>query len=330
MEQKRRYNILVTGGCGFIGWNFLRRLFQTDEIDFNVVVNLDCKDYAAINPEYDEVYDNRYIFEQGDIQYSSYAVINTYKIDLVINFAAKTHVDNSIESSQSFVDTNIVGFYTLMDNCKKYWDKNNIDGKFIQISTDEVYGSVENNGGESFTEQSKFHPNNPYSASKASAELMALSYYHTYNFPIIITNCSNNYGPGQHKEKLIPRTIHNCLENMDIPIYGDGFQCRDWIYVDDHCDGILKVIQKGKNGQRYLFGTDKIIYNKFLVNDIQEFMLERYEILSAVKHVPDRLGHDRVYRINYNKAKCELGWEPKVDLVEGLEKTIKWYVNNTK
>jgi len=329
MERKKRKNILVTGGCGFIGWNFLRELFLSNEIEFERVINLDVKDYSAINPEHDSVYDERYVFVQGDIQYSSYKIIKQYDIDTIINFAAKTHVDNSIhESSYSFMNTNILGFYTLLEESKKYWDATKKDGLFIQISTDEIFGSVEHNNGESFTETSKIHPNNPYSASKASAEMIALSYYNTYNYPIIITNCSNNYGPGQHTEKLIPKTIKNCLENKNIPVYGDGKQCRDWLHVSDHCKGIIKTIKKGKIGQRYLFGTNKYVFNVDIVSEILSSVKEKInDCSSSIEFVKDRPGHDRVYRVDYNKSRCALDWEPTISLKEGLESTVDWYVN---
>lgn len=328
MEQKRRYNILVTGACGFIGWNFIRRLYETDKISFNRVINMDKMDYSAINPTHEPYYDNRYIFVRGDIKYNSFSIIPKYKIDLVINFAAQTHVDNSIKSSYSFIENNIVGMHMLMEECRKYWTQKGIQGKFININTDEVFGSVEDNGGQPFTDKTPFKPNNPYSASKASAQLLLNSYVNTYNFPGLSTNCSNNYGPGQHHEKLIPKIIKNYLDKESVPVYGDGLQSRDWIYVDDHCDGVIDAILKGESGQSYLFGTNKIIPNIELVKTIQN-ILESKNIpgRAGIQYVPDRPGHDRTYRIDYTSSTERLGWKPSTELYNGLEKTIDWYLN---
>jgi dTDP-glucose 4,6-dehydratase len=330
MGTKRANNILVTGGCGFIGWNFIRRLYEREyDISFRKIVNLDKMDYSAINPTHMNYYDDRYFFHKGDIKYNSFELFNRHKIDTVVHFAAQTHVDNSIKSSYKFVDTNIVGTHMLMEEARVYWDKKGIDGKFIYINTDEIYGSVEDNNGKPFDEFTQLHPNNPYSASKAAAELMLKSYIHTYKFPGIITNCSNNYGPGQHSEKLIPKTIDNYKKGIDIPIYGDGLQKRDWLYVDDHCDGIIDVLLNGVIGERYLFGTNHAIPNIDIVNTILQKCYNFYPSYISLKHVEDRKGHDRTYQIDYTKAERELGWTPKVSLETGIEKTVQWYINNT-
>ena len=329
MEQKRRYNILVTGGCGFIGWNFIRRLYENqDKIGFNKIINLDNLSYAAINPRNMPYYDSRYHFIKRDIN-KVHSLFEIYDIDLVVNFAAQTHVDNSIESSKVFVETNTLGAFNLMEESRKYWTKNSIDGLFCQVSTDEVMGSVEDNNGQPFTETTPYHPNNPYSASKAAAELMVKSFIHTYNFPAIITNCSNNYGPGQHKEKLIPKAIECYKQGLDVPIYGDGKQSRDWIYVDDHCDGIIDAITKGKVGESYLFGTNKTVYNIDLVTNILKKCYDFCPSFTGIKYVKDRLGHDRTYQIDYSKAERELGWIPKTELDKGLEYTVNWYINKS-
>lgn len=328
MEQTRKYNILVTGGCGFIGWNFIRRLYENqDKIQFNTIINLDKLDYSAINCDKEPYYDDRYRFIQGNIKYNSASVFKEYNIDVVVNFAAQTHVDNSIKSSYSFVDNNIVGMHMLMEEARQYWNRKKIDGRFIQISTDETMGSVEDNYGNAFNEFTPYHPNNPYAATKAAAELLIKSYIHTYKFPGIITNCSNNYGKGQHKEKLIPKVVECYANDLPVPVYGDGKQSRDWIYVDDHCDGIIDTILKGQIGEHYLFGTNETVYNIDLVNEILSECYQYYPALINIEHITDRLGHDRTYRIDYSKAERELGWKPKTSLKEGLEKTVLWYIN---
>lgn len=704
----KKYNILVTGGCGFIGWNFIRRLYENqDKIQFNKIINVDKLDYSAINTRKESYYDDRYTFIECDIRHTNEEIFRQYNIDVVVNFAAQTHVDNSINSSASFIDTNIVGMHILMDEAMKYWNKKKMDGRFIQVScydentraltkegfkyynelnvgdivltinaetgiveekpiekiiiqdydgdmihfstklsdmmvtpnhrmyfqrknknilsskieideaqniigqhnlyypkgiwkgkrdekihidglgyvpikelfylcgmfigdgftakqirkticksglckkemleyrnnkgqfikhdktgsrefstsiswriyldipkldkgrkrleetltalniayttpnnksgehvyitsealvkffeqfgkgfknknipvwmlqydseilkylydglidsdghytpsselyttsspklmsdfcelsiklgysprvsirkpveggvfykkesryiqsrtdgytihirkenkgigqrfpkmvpytgkvwcvkvkdnknliverggicqysgnTDEVYGSVEDNSGRPFDENTPYHPNNPYSASKAAAELLLKSYIHTYNFPGIITNCSNNYGPGQHEEKFIPKIIKCYESTTKVPIYGDGLQSRDWIYVDDHCDGIIDTILRGKIGEHYLFGTNKTIYNIKLVHHVLNECYKLRPAFFETEHITDRLGHDRTYCIDYSKAEKCLGWMPKTDLKTGLEKTINWYVNNT-
>jgi dTDP-glucose 4,6-dehydratase len=331
MEQRRFNNILVTGGLGFIGWNFLRVLFNSKSIDFEKVINVDSCEYSAINGKNELYYDERYTFYKSDIKYINEIFLSQHKIDLVINFAASTHVDNSISSISSFIQNNVYSCGILMENCKNYWNKNAVNGLFIQVSTDEVFGSVEDQNGVAFDEYSILHPNNPYSASKACAELIVKSLGHTFNFPYIITNCSNNYGFGQHSEKLIPKIINNLKNGVKIPIYGDGQQKRDWLYVDDHCEGILKVIQKGKNGQNYLFGTNKNVTNleitKIILDKYNIFQNTNHQLQDVVSFVQDRKGHDKIYKIDYLKSYSELDWSPSTSLNQGLEKTVKWYLN---
>lgn len=330
MEQRGTKNILVTGGCGFIGWNFLKRLFLRNELHFENIINVDDKCECAINPEYDEWYDSRYFFIKGDIGDKNLIenVLQKYEIDTVVNFAAKTHVDNSIKDfGKSFVETNVNGFYNLMVCCQTFWGKNSINGLFIDINTDEVFGSVEHNNGESFNEMTPMKPNNPYSATKAAATMLAHSFHNTYNFPVISTYCSNNYGPGQYFEKLIPKIIYNSINNKVVPVYGDGLQARDWLYVDDHCRGLIQAIKYGKPGQKYLFGTNKNIYNIDIVLTVLEKVKKRIPTQTRIKHVSDRPGHDRTYRIDYTKARCALDWTPSVSIEEGLENTVEWYIN---
>lgn len=331
MEQRRFKNVLVTGGLGFIGWNFLRVLFQKEHLDFERVINVDSCQYSAINSKNELYYDDRYKFYKTDIKYINETFLKQHEIDVVVNFAASTHVDNSINSIRDFVENNIVSFSLLMQSCKNYWEKNNTDGLFIQISTDEVFGCVQDQNGVAFDEYSILHPNNPYSATKASAELLLKSFGHTYNFPYIITNCSNNYGFGQHSEKLIPKIINNLKNGEKIPIYGDGLQQRDWLFVDDHCDGIIKTIQYGKKGENYLFGTNKNITNlqitKIILEQYNSLQNTNFELDDVVSFVQDRKGHDRVYRIDYLKSYSELGWSPITSLQQGLEQTVKWYLN---
>lgn len=334
MESKRKSNILVTGGLGFIGWNFIRYLYNQNEIEFESVVNIDSMDYAAINsfPENSD----RYFFYKGKMGEISYEILEKHNIDLIFNFAAHTHVDNSIVDVIPFLENNVLEVGRLISNAKKYWDKRGFSGLFVQISTDEVFGSIEdqNNLGLPFDEYSLLHPNNPYSSSKASAELLIRSFVHTYNFPAIITNCSNNYGPGQHSEKLIPKIISNALNGKVIPIYGDGLQKRDWIFVNDHCEGIIASVKNAKIGSSYLFGTNKNVTNLELTN----LVLERLNFYKPIKEsyknlitfVNDRLGHDRNYCIDYTRTMFETGWYPKTELLEGLDKTVLWYLNNYK
>ncbi|MHA1679833.1 MAG: dTDP-glucose 4,6-dehydratase [Promethearchaeota archaeon] len=312
--------ILVTGGCGFIGSNFLH-LISNQRKNYKLLC-LDKLTYAGnVNNIVDLLEGKVVRLFNADIHNKKMlkSIFTNNKIDFVINFAAESHVDRSIEDPAVFLNTNILGTFNLMEICREFHIR-----KFIQISTDEVYGSL-NLEEDPFTERSNISPNNPYSASKASADLLVQSFFNTFDFPGIITRCSNNYGPYQFPEKLIPVTISNATDDLDIPVYGDGKNIRDWIYVDDHCNGILSVLEKGKIGEVYNFGGNSESPNIELVKKLLDIMGKPH---SLIKFVKDRAGHDFRYAINYSKAKRELNWEPRVSFKNGLEKTVNWYKEN--
>lgn len=329
MESERIYNILVTGGSGFIGWNFLKNLFNKNLLKYNVVVNIDAGDYSAINTM--DLSTEKYKFYHGRMKDLSESIIDNYNIDLIINFAAHTHVDNSIKGISDFVNNNVLEMSILAENARRKWEEKNVKGLFLQISTDEVFGSLEDQGGLPFNEYTLHHPNNPYSATKSAAEVILRSFMHTYNFPAIITNCSNNYGPGQHFEKLIPKIISNCLNKKTIPIYGDGNQCRDWLHVDDHCEGIVLAVKHGIVGNSYLFGNNSVVSNLEITKKICRIIDSKINSLtpseSLIEFVTDRLGHDRTYMVDYTRSLIELGWSPNISLEIGLENTVDWYLN---
>jgi len=312
-------NILVTGGCGFIGSNFVR--YMLEEHPEHSVINLDKLTYAGNLENLADVADNsRYTFIKADICDRSAvdAVVKKFSVEAIINFAAESHVDRSIVGPSIFIETNIGGTNVLLDVAKESGIQ-----RFVQISTDEVYGSLGPTG--KFREDSQLHPNSPYSASKAAADLLALAYHHTFGLPVIITRCSNNYGPYQFPEKLIPLMIANALENKQLPIYGDGLNIRDWLYVRDHCTAIDLVLMKGKVGEVYNIGGE----NEWKNIDIVRLLLKIIEKSdSLITFVKDRLGHDRRYAIDASKIMNELGWKPIVTFEEGLAKTIKWYMHN--
>ncbi len=323
---------LITGGAGFIGSNFIKYLLEKyNEIK---VITIDNLTYAGnINNLSFANNDNRHLFVCGDICDESLVLklLTTYNIDCIVNFAAESHVDRSILSPDLFIRTNISGTYNLLNCAKKAWSVDDDvykDGvKFIQISTDEVYGSLGEEG--CFYETSLIEPHSPYAASKASADLIVKSYFDTYKLPANITRCSNNYGPNQHDEKLIPVLIKNALYGRNIPIYGDGLQIRDWIYVMDHCKAIDLVIEKGKIGEIYNVGSNNERTNIELAKYIINFLNKNVNCLitnELIKHVPDRKGHDRRYAIDANKIRTELGWEPETDFESGIISTIQWYM----
>jgi dTDP-glucose 4,6-dehydratase len=306
-------SILVTGGAGFIGSNFLHHLVS---ITNEEIICIDKLTYAA---------DWHYIpdkvrFYTVDIASHDDCdqVFSKHKIKTVFNFAAESHVDNSIKDCSQFIHTNISGTVNLLNLSLKY----DII-KFIHISTDEVYGSIEEG---SFTEYTNYNPRNPYSASKAASDHFVMAYYNTYGLPVNITNCSNNYGPRQYKEKLIPQTILNILNNKKIPVYGDGFQVRDWLYVQDHCTALIKVWKYGLNGQKYNIGGNCEIRNIDLVKKIL-YMMDKNE--SMIEYVQDRPGHDRRYSTDVTKIRDNLFWAPMYSLDHGLMKTIEWYESNS-
>ena len=309
-------NVLITGGAGFIGSNFVRYFLATHE-DVRVV-NFDKLTYAGNLESLEDVVTNpRYTFIKGDIcdRTEVETAFTKFDIDTVIHFAAESHVDRSILGSAVFVQTNVVGTHTLLDVAKD----RGVD-RFIHVSTDEVYGSLGDTG--KFTETTSLHPNSPYAASKASSDLLALSYQHTHGLPVIVTRCSNNYGPYQFPEKLIPLMIVNAFVDKPLPVYGDGLNVRDWLYVEDHCSAIDMVLAKGKVGEVYNIGGN----NEWKNIDIVKLILQRLgKPQSLINFVKDRPGHDRRYAMDATKMKNELGWQPSHTFENGIKETIEWY-----
>ena len=324
---------LVTGGAGFIGSNFICRLLGRRR-DVKIV-NLDSLTYAGNCDNLSEVsQDPMYVFVKGDIRDRELIkdLFVKYSFDRVINFAAESHVDRSIDGPAVFASTNILGTQVLLDAALAAWKKYpedrysrdfKKDVKFIQISTDEVYGSLSLDDERRFTEDMRLSPNSPYSASKAGADLMVMSYFTTFGLPVNITRCTNNYGPKQYPEKLIPLMIKNSLENKKLPVYGDGLYVRDWIHVFDHCDAIETVAEKGTPGEIYNIGGGNEKNNM----DIVRYILKatgRPE--SLIEHVKDRPGHDRRYAMDDGKIRKQLGWAPEISFEEGMENTVSWYI----
>jgi len=309
-------NVLITGGAGFIGSNFVRYFLVTRE-DVRVV-NFDKLTYAGNLESLEDVVTNpRYTFIKGDIcdRTEVETAFTKFDIDTVIHFAAESHVDRSILGSAVFVQTNVVGTHTLLDVAKD----RGVD-RFIHVSTDEVYGSLGDAG--KFTETTPLHPNSPYAASKASSDLLALSYQHTHGLPVIVTRCSNNYGPYQFPEKLIPLMIVNAFVDKPLPVYGDGLNVRDWLYVEDHCSAIDMVLAKGKVGEVYNIGGN----NEWKNIDIVKLILQHLgKPQSLINFVKDRPGHDRRYAMDATKMKNELGWQPSHTFENGIKETIEWY-----
>jgi len=311
-------NILVTGGAGFIGSNFIRLWIRNNPDD--KITNLDCLTYAGNLENLKEVENNpNYKFVKGDI--CDAALVNDLVkgVDLIVNFAAETHVDRSIMGSAEFVRTNVEGTRTLLEAAK-----NNGGIRFHHISTDEVFGALGPNDPK-FNERTPYDPRSPYSASKAASDHLVRAYYHTHNLPITISNCTNNYGPFHFPEKLIPLFVTNLMEGKKVPVYGEGKNIRDWIYVDDHNKGVEVIIKKGKIGETYCLGGGNEISNIQITKMILELMGMGEEM---IEHVEDRKGHDFRYAIDFSKAQKELGWEPEIDFKEGLAKTVEWYKNN--
>ncbi|MBN1974559.1 MAG: dTDP-glucose 4,6-dehydratase [Sedimentisphaerales bacterium] len=330
-------NYLITGGCGFIGTNFIRHVL-TIRPDWRIV-NLDALTYAG-NPSNLENLPSdlakRYHFVRGDIRDGSILekILSEEKFDGVIHFAAESHVDRSILSPETFLETNVMGTFRLLEASLKGWHAlgKQDSFRFLHISTDEVYGSLGPDG--YFTEQTPYDPSSPYSAAKASSDHLGRAYFRTYGLPVLITNCSNNYGPYQFPEKLIPLMILNILEKKQLPVYGDGKNIRDWLFVIDHCEALIKVIEEGVPGETYNIGGGAERENIEIVHllcDLMDSRLGRLKKESSsrlIKYVTDRPGHDRRYAIDATKIKKELGWSPKYSFEKALESTVDWYLHN--
>ncbi|MEG0388309.1 MAG: dTDP-glucose 4,6-dehydratase [Niameybacter sp.] len=325
-------NILVTGGAGFIGTNFVKHMLNTYDY---TIINLDALTYAGNLENLRNIEEHpNYTFVRGDITDAELVegIFNQYNIDTVVNFAAESHVDRSIENPEIFLMTNVRGTQVLLDAAKRHWKVNPNDKycfefkegvKYLQVSTDEVYGTLGKTG--MFTETTPLAPNSPYSASKTSADLFVRAYHETFGMPINITRCSNNYGPYQFPEKLIPLMINNCLKGEQLPVYGDGMQIRDWLHVKDHCTGIDTVLHKGKIGEVYNIGGNNEKANIEIVKLIVENLGKTEDM---IKYVQDRPGHDRRYAIDNTKITTELGWSPSYTFEQGIKETIEWYLAN--
>jgi len=311
--------ILVTGGAGFIGSNFIHYWLKNYPSD--QVINFDVLTYAGNLDNLKDIENNPcYQFIKGDIT-DEEAVSNAIKgVELIVHFAAESHVDRSIKNSADFIKTNVEGTRVLLEAAK-----NNGNIRFHHISTDEVFGSLAFDAPK-FTEKTPYDPRSPYSASKAAADHLVRAYYHIHKLPITISNCSNNYGPYQYPEKLIPLFVTNLIEGKKVPVYGAGKNVRDWIHVDDHNRGVDFIIKKGKIGETYCLGGNSEKSNLEITELILKEMGAGEEM---IEHAPDRLGHDLRYAIDFSKAKTELGWQPQIDFRAGLEETIKWYKNNS-
>ena len=345
MEHK---SILVTGGAGFIGSNLLQ--YMVEKYPNSKFVCLDLLTYAGNSHNLDAIKNAvNFTFVEGSICDRSLVerIFQFYRINGVIHLAAESHVDNSISGPEIFIDTNIKGTFTLLDVAYRYWldaphkykeaynDPNSTGEypRFLHVSTDEVYGTLGESG--LFTEKTPYAPNSPYSASKASSDMLVRSYHHTYGMNVIITNCSNNYGPYQHNEKLIPTVIRKALKGEKIPIYGTGKNVRDWLYVKDHCTGIDVAFHKGINGEVYNIGGENERDNNYIANKICELLdkkVGKNEGLykERIEYVEDRAGHDFRYAIDASKIKNELGWKPQEDFESGIQKTIDWYIQKYK
>ena len=331
-------NILVTGGAGFIGSNFIHYLQRAEPESF--IINLDALTYAANLENLRNLpAPNRYLFIEGDICNRDLMdrILAEHKIDTIVHFAAESHVDRSIHGPAKFIQTNIVGTFTLLDAARQAWLEDKTvpieQVRFHQVSTDEVYGSLGPDEA-AFMETTPYAPHSPYAASKASSDHLVRAYFHTYGLPVTITNCSNNYGPYQFPEKLIPLIILNALNGRPLPIYGDGMQVRDWLYVEDHCEAIWQVIRRGKPGETYNVGGHNQPPNIQVVKEICAILDDLTPDSGHAPHdqlccfVADRPGHDRRYAMDIEKIGQELDWHPKEDLHSGFQKTVKWYLNN--
>jgi dTDP-glucose 4,6-dehydratase len=309
--------ILVTGGAGFIGSNFVRRIVDGTLSGFTSITVLDKLTYAGTLTNLEGLPQDSFEFIQGDILNQDLTSKLAMKNDVIVNFAAESHVDRSISGSREFVQTNVLGTQTLLDAARL-----GSVATFVQVSTDEVYGSIAEG---SWPETDPLMPNSPYAASKASADLVSRSYFRTYGLDVRTTRCSNNYGPNQYPEKIIPLFVTNLIDGLKVPIYGDGLNVRDWLHVDDHCRGIHAVLTRGKAGEIYNIGGGTELSNAELTHKILKFMEEDG---SRIEYVEDRLGHDLRYSVDITKISRELGYKPLVDLEFGLRETVEWYREN--
>ncbi|MEO7412040.1 MAG: dTDP-glucose 4,6-dehydratase [Opitutaceae bacterium] len=331
-------NLLVTGGCGFIGSNFIRQRLTEKSSRLTKLVNLDALTYAGNPANLADLQDDpRYVFARGDI--GDVALVSqllaTHQIDAVLNFAAESHVDRSIDSPEPFVQTNVVGTLRLLNCTRLHWSKlpepKKSGFRFLHVSTDEVYGTLSANE-PAFTEETSYAPNSPYAASKAASDHLVRSYQHTFKLPTLTTNCSNNYGPYHFPEKLIPLVILNALEGKPLPVYGDGQQIRDWLYVEDHAAAIWLVLQKGRISETYNIGGLNEKPNIEIVRTICALLDEKSPrpdgkpYATQITYVADRPGHDRRYAINCEKLQRELGWKPLENFATGIAKTVDWYL----
>ena len=330
--------ILVTGGAGFIGGEFVRQWIAEER---SAVVNLDKLTYAGnLESLVDVAGDPRHIFVRGDIADAECVrtILREHRPAAVVNFAAESHVDRSIDGPSAFVETNVVGTFRLLEEARHYWkslpEAEQRDFRFLHVSTDEVYGSLGPAG--KFLETTAYAPNSPYSASKAASDHFVRAYHHTYGLPTLTTNCSNNYGPFQFPEKLIPVMILNCLEGKSLPVYGDGAQVRDWLFVGDHCRAIRAVLARGRLGEVYNVGGDSEKKNIEVVHAICQAVdrsrpgLPHAPCTSLITSVKDRPGHDRRYAIDFSKIRDELGWRPSLSFDEGIARTVAWYLDHAE
>ena len=340
--QIKNPRILLTGGAGFIGSALIRNLLINSNC---FIFNLDKISYASDLTSIEETLKNldkkdlnRYKLLKVDLlnKNDTLLAVNLANPDFVLHLAAESHVDRSIEGPKVFIESNILGTFNLLESVREYYNNCNPIKKenfrFLHISTDEVFGSLSSKG--YFNELSRYDPRSPYSASKAASDHIVNAWYHTFDLPILITNCSNNYGPWQHREKLIPKIITNALNNKQIPIYGNGENIRDWLYVDDHVNGLLKVLNEGKIGEKYCIGGNQEKTNNEVVNSICEILDEiiprKNSYKKLITYVNDRLGHDKRYAIDSSKIRTQLNWEPKYSFKKGLRNTINWYLEKLK
>lgn len=351
-KMRKLKNILVTGGAGFIGSNFIHYLFGLSSAKGNLfndadfsgnVVNVDCLTYAgnleSLKDVEEKFGEKRYFFEKVDIcnRPEIERILKQYDIDTIIHFAAESHVDRSILGPETFIKTNVMGTFTLLDAARSFWKKPDgtfrDDVLFHHISTDEVYGSLGETG--YFTETTPYDPRSPYSSSKASSDHIAMAYFHTYGLPLTLSNCTNNYGPYQFPEKLLPLMISNIRDGKPLPVYGKGDNIRDWIYVEDHNRAVWLIVNKGRTGQKYNIGGENEWQNIKLLHKVIELSAEKLgkpasEIEKTITYVKDRPGHDKRYAIDCTKIKTELGWQRKMTFEEGLNATVDWYLKNTE